>query len=85
MSVRGYEKPDSRVDADTVGPLSGARTDAAPILTVDGFTGPLDVLLDSARAQKIDLARLSIAAFVRAMEQAPAERTRRCRTICAGS
>jgi segregation and condensation protein A len=50
------------------------RHTAAPILAVDGFAGPLDVLLDSARAQKIDLAKLSIAAlieaFVGAMQQA---------------
>jgi hypothetical protein len=44
--------PDSRrADADTVGPVSDAPTDAAPILAADGFTGPLDVLLDSARLE----------------------------------
>ena len=71
--------PDGRADADLADPLSGARTDTAPILAVDGFTGPLDVLLDSARAQKIDLSTLSIAAlieaFVRAMDRALADRT----------
>jgi segregation and condensation protein A len=54
------------------------RSDAAPILTVDGFEGPLDWWLDVARAQKIDLARLSIAAlieaFATAMEAALANR-----------
>jgi segregation and condensation protein A len=71
--------PDGGADADLADPLSGARTDTAPILAVDGFTGPLDVLLDSARAQKIDISKLSIAAlieaFVRAMDRALADRT----------
>jgi segregation and condensation protein A len=40
------------------------RTDAAPILTVDGFAGPLDWWLDLARAQKIDFAKISIAALI---------------------
>ena len=41
-----------------------ARTNTAPVLSVDGVTGPLDWLLDMARAKKIDLARLSIAALI---------------------
>jgi segregation and condensation protein A len=41
-----------------------ARTNTAPVLSVDGITGPLDWLLDMARAKKIDLARLSIAALI---------------------
>ena len=56
-----------------------ARPDAAPVLTVDGFAGPLDWLLEMVRAQKIDLARLSIAAlieaFAGAMTAALADRT----------
>jgi len=36
----------------------------APVLAVDGFEGPLDWLLDRARAGQIDLARLSILALV---------------------
>jgi segregation and condensation protein A len=55
------------------------RTDAAPVLAVDGFEGPLDWWLEMARAQKIDLAKLSIAtligSFVTAMETALATRT----------
>ena len=47
---------------------------ASPVLAVDGFEGPLDWLLEMARAKRIDLARLSIAAlieaFARAMEAA---------------
>lgn len=34
------------------------------VLSLDGFEGPLDLLLDLARAQKVDLAKLSILALV---------------------
>jgi segregation and condensation protein A len=37
---------------------------AALVLRLDGFEGPLDLLLDLARAQKLDLARISILALV---------------------
>jgi segregation and condensation protein A len=46
------------------------RADAAPVLAVDGFAGPLDWLLELARARKIDLARLSIAALIEAFAAA---------------
>jgi segregation and condensation protein A len=50
------------------------RTEAAPVLAVDGFEGPLDRWVEMARAQKIDLAKLSIAtligSFATAMETA---------------
>lgn len=36
----------------------------APYLSLDGFEGPLDLLLELARAQKVDLARISILALV---------------------
>lgn len=39
-------------------------TQPAPHLTLDGFEGPLDLLLDLARVQKVDLARISIVALV---------------------
>jgi segregation and condensation protein A len=52
------------------GPSRTAPTNAAPILTVAGFEGPLDWLLEMARAQKIDLARLSIAALIGAFAAA---------------
>jgi segregation and condensation protein A len=38
----------------------------SPVLVVEGFDGPLDWLLEIARAQKIDLAQLSILALVEA-------------------
>ena len=43
---------------------------AAPVLSVDGFEGPLDWLLEMARARKIDLSRLSILELITAFEQA---------------
>jgi segregation and condensation protein A len=54
-SVAAWEDPPRR-----------ERTDGAPVLAVDGFAGPLDWLLELARARKIDLARLSIAALIEA-------------------
>ncbi|NHN86587.1 segregation/condensation protein A [Acetobacter musti] len=36
----------------------------SPLLHLDGFDGPLDLLLDLARAQKVDLARISILQLV---------------------
>ena len=44
----------------------GAVPPAEPalVLHLDGFDGPLDLLLDLARAQKLDLARISILALV---------------------
>jgi len=39
---------------------------AAPVLTVDGFEGPLDWLLEMAGAQQIDLGKLSILGLVEA-------------------
>ncbi len=35
-----------------------------PLLQLDGFEGPLDLLLDLARRQKVDLARISILSLV---------------------
>ncbi len=46
---------------------SSCSEPAAPdtlVLHLDGFDGPLDLLLDLARAQKVDLARISILALV---------------------
>ncbi len=44
--------------------------DTAPVLSVEGFAGPLDWWLEMARAQKIDLSRLSILALVEAFATA---------------
>jgi segregation and condensation protein A len=49
-------------------PISDAAVPAAPesglVLHLDGFDGPLDLLLDLARGQKVDLARISILSLV---------------------
>ncbi len=50
--------------------LRDAASASAPVLSVDGFEGPLDFLLEMARAQKIDLALLSIVALVEAFAAA---------------
>ncbi len=47
---------------ETLG-LSAAPVEAL-VLQLDGFEGPLDLLLDLARAQKVDLAKISILALV---------------------
>jgi segregation and condensation protein A len=47
--------------------MSDPAADAGSVrleLQLDGFEGPLDLLLDLARAQKVDLARISILALV---------------------
>jgi segregation and condensation protein A len=41
-----------------------SETQAALVLRLEGFEGPLDLLLDLARGQKVDLARISILALV---------------------
>ena len=51
-------------------PPRAARSAAAPVLSVEGFAGPLDWLLELARAKKLDLAKLSIAALVEAFATA---------------
>ena len=51
-------------------PPRNAASASAPVLSVAGFEGPLDFLLEMARAQKIDLARLSIVALVEAFAAA---------------
>jgi segregation and condensation protein A len=61
--------PGQTLSAPAVPP--GATSDgAAPWLAVEGFDGPLDLLLTLARAQQIDLARLSIAALIGAFADA---------------
>lgn len=44
-------------------PAGPAATDPTLIVDVDGFEGPLDLLLTLARSQKVDLARISILAL----------------------
>jgi len=56
--------PDAATVADWEDPPRSAATCAAPVLSVAGFEGPLDWLLEMARARKIDLARLPIAELI---------------------
>ena len=44
-------------------PAVDADGEAALVVEVDGFEGPLDLLLNLARSQKVDLARISILAL----------------------
>ena len=66
--------PESWEDAPRRPPAS-----AAPILAIAGFEGPLDWLLEMARTQRIDLAKLSIVelvdAFVAALDAALSEQS----------
>jgi segregation and condensation protein A len=45
-------------------PASGATADEALYLELDGWEGPLDLLLDLARRQKVDLRKISILGLV---------------------
>ena len=60
---------DPPVNAANDGPAANAANDApittdALLLHLEGFEGPLDLLLELARAQKVDLARISILSLV---------------------
>lgn len=58
--------PDDIFDLDALAAFEGTPRDAAAIeaetltVDVDGFEGPLDLLLTLARAQKVDLRRISV-------------------------
>jgi len=51
-------------DEEWAGPGAAATEDAALYLELDGWEGPLDLLLDLARRQKVDLRKISILALV---------------------
>jgi segregation and condensation protein A len=51
-------------DEDWDGPAAAGTEDAALYLELDGWEGPLDLLLDLARRQKVDLRTISILALV---------------------
>ena len=48
----------------TATPPAAAMGDADLVLHLEGFDGPMDLLLELARSQKVDLARISILALV---------------------
>ena len=78
----GAQLPSSHAPEEQTPPTKpGAPQDSVPrvpLLRLEGFEGPMDLLLDLARAQKVDLARISILQLV---EQylAVVERARRVR------
>ena len=49
------------------------RVPSAPVLHLDGFDGPIDLLLDLAERQRIDLGRISIVALVEQFVAATAQ------------
>jgi segregation and condensation protein A len=49
------------------------RVPSAPVLHLDGFDGPIDLLLDLAERQRIDLGRISIVALVEQFVAASAQ------------
>jgi len=56
--------PDAASVADWEDSPRRAASGAAPMLSVSGFDGPLDWLLEMARAKKVDLATLPIAELI---------------------
>ena len=60
--LRSFEDEAGGQGAAAPGP-GAAGDDRALIVNLDGFEGPLDLLLTLARAQKVDLARISILAL----------------------
>ena len=57
-----FQPPDAEEDWD--GPATAASDDRALYLELDGWEGPLDLLLDLARRQKVDLRKISILGLV---------------------
>ena len=58
--VLASTEPDADWDMPASPPLAPAAPDAALHLDLDGWEGPLDLLLDLARRQKVDLRTISI-------------------------
>jgi len=58
------EEAASEDAAEWAGPAAPSYSDAALYLELDGWEGPLDLLLDLARRQKVDLKSISILALV---------------------
>ena len=55
---------ETALDPEWEGPGAAPTDDAALYLELDGWEGPLDLLLDLARRQKVDLRQISILALV---------------------
>lgn len=59
-----FETPEADTADEWAGVGSAPTGDAALYLELDGWEGPLDLLLDLARRQKVDLRQISILALV---------------------
>jgi segregation and condensation protein A len=59
-----FEPESADGDPEWHGPAAPPNDDAALYLELDGWEGPLDLLLDLARRQKVDLRQISILALV---------------------
>jgi segregation and condensation protein A len=59
-----FDAPDVNEADAWGGPASAPSEDTALYLELDGWEGPLDLLLDLARRQKVDLRKISILALV---------------------
>lgn len=59
-----FAQLDEGSDAEWIAPASAETDDTALYLELDGWEGPLDLLLDLARRQKVDLRQISILALV---------------------
>jgi segregation and condensation protein A len=55
---------DETVSAPAAEDGQAGRAGGSPHLTLDGFTGPLETLLTLARAQRVDLSRISLTALL---------------------
>ena len=77
--------PRSTTDAAWEDPPRSAAPTDAPVLSAEGFEGPLDWLLDLARAQKIDLAKLPIAALIGSFAEALEAALARPRGVYSGA
>ena len=67
VSPAPQETPSPEAGAEQPGAATASTEEAVPrvpVLHLDGFEGPLDLLLDLARAQKVDLSRISILQLV---------------------
>jgi segregation and condensation protein A len=67
MTTAPIPQPEFQEDAPRMPPPSqtGAHEADALLLNIEGYEGPIDVLLDLARNQKVDLAKISILQLVR--------------------
>ena len=66
MTSEGFmlQEPSVAAADDWTGPAAASTEDEALYLELDGWEGPLDLLLDLARRQKVDLRQISILALV---------------------